>query len=157
MLAKTTRIIKKIAIFGDAQAKNTEEHFLLAYQVSRLLALEGYVIVNGGGPGVMLAATLGGAGVEGSIEEAVVIDNKIEMGKNYEGQFEQNMDKIDVVITEENYPERLQRLISEADAFVVLRGGTGTISEFGEVWVQAKFDFGKHKPIVLLGKLAFII
>jgi predicted Rossmann-fold nucleotide-binding protein len=38
------------------------------------------------------------------------------------------------------------------DAYVIFRGGTGTISEFGMAWGLARLYFGHHKPLVLYGE-----
>ncbi len=46
----------------------------------------------------------------------------------------------------------LDKLIEIADAFIVFNGGTGTLSEVGMVWEQAKFDYGKHEPIIFFGQ-----
>jgi predicted Rossmann-fold nucleotide-binding protein len=42
-------------------------------------------------------------------------------------------------------------LIAESDLFVVFRGGSGTISEFGTIWVLANIYYGHHKPFILYG------
>ena len=51
--------IKNIAFFGDADISETDETYKAAFDVAEALALEGYVVVDGGGPGVMEAATSG--------------------------------------------------------------------------------------------------
>ena len=55
MLAKTHKKIKRIAFFGDAEAKENDQHFLDAFNTAKLLAEKKYIIVNGGGPGVMFS------------------------------------------------------------------------------------------------------
>ena len=47
--------------------------------------------------------------------------------------------------------ERTLKLLELGDAYVVFRGGTGTISEFGMAWGLARLYFGHHKPLVLYG------
>lgn len=150
-MQKTTKIIKKVAIFGDGKARETDQHFKDAYEAAKLLAENGYVIVNGGGPGVMLAATLGAKAGEGKVE-VVVVDKRVNMGKNYEDWWEKNAKQADKKYSMGSYEERLNKLIEIADAFVVFKGGTGTLSELGMVWSKAKFDFGHHEPIILFGK-----
>ncbi len=150
MIVTISRRIRKVGLFGDDEDKPGEEHFLLAYRTARLLVQDGYIVVNGGGPGVMLAATLGAKNAHGKAE-AVVIDEKIDMGENYEGQYHPNVDIVDTKIETTNYPDRLGKLIAESDAFMIFKGGTGTISEIGMVWSEAKFNFGKHKPIIFVG------
>ncbi len=37
------------------------------------------------------------------------------------------------------------------DLFIIFKGGSGTVSEFGTAWVLAKLYHGHHKPIILYG------
>ena len=52
-------LIKNIAFFGDAAVPKTDPVYKDAFEIAKLLAKEGYTIVNGGGPGVMDASTQG--------------------------------------------------------------------------------------------------
>jgi len=149
MLAKTNKIIKRVAIFGDAEAKKTDQHFIDAYNTAKLLAENGYIIVDGGGPGVMLAATLGAKAGGGRVE--TVILNPKYRPKNYEGDYKENNGSSDKIIKTKSYPERLNKLVEVADAFVIFNGGVGTLSEVGLTWQMAKFDYGKHEPLIFFG------
>jgi len=150
MLAKTKKIIKRVAIFGDAEAKKTDQHFIDAFNTAKLLAENGYIIVNGGGPGVMLAATLGAKAGNGEAE-IVVLDPKYKPD-NYEGSDANNSQLADKIIKTKNYPDRLNKLIEIGDAFVIFNGGVGTLSEVGLTWEMAKFEYGKHEPLIFFGK-----
>lgn len=150
MLAKTTKIIKKVAIFGDAEAKKTSQHFIDAYNTAKLLAQNGYTIVNGGGGGVMLAATLGAKAGGGRVE-IVVLDPK-KKPINFEGYNKENHDLADKIYLTPNYPQRLNKLIEVGEAFVIFNGGVGTLSEIGLSWQMAKFDFGHHEPLIFFGE-----
>lgn len=150
MLAKTKKIIKRVAIFGDADAKKTDQHFIDAYNTAKLLAENGYIIVNGGGPGVMLAATLG-AKTGGGRVETVVLNPKKKM-ENYEGSNKENDALSDKIIKTKDYPSRLNKLIEVGDAFVIFNGGVGTLSEVGLTWEMAKFEYGKHEPLIFFGE-----
>lgn len=150
MLAKTSKKIKKVAIFGDGTAKKKDKHFIDAYNMAKMLVESGYVVVDGGGPGVMLAATLGAKAGGGKVI-AVILDPKKEP-ENYEGTNKENINLVDEKIVTNNYSERLNKLIEVADAFVIFKGGTGTISELGLTWELAKFDYGHHEPLIFFGK-----
>ncbi|MEI8067570.1 MAG: LOG family protein [Candidatus Shapirobacteria bacterium] len=147
---KTTKTIKKVAFFGANDAKKTDQNFIDAYNTAKLLAESGYIIVNGGGPGVMLASTLGAKAGNGKVE-IVVLDPK-KVPDNYEGIYQKNYDLADQIIVTRDYPSRLNKLVASADAFVIFEGGTGTLSEVGLVWEMAKFEYGHHEPIVFFGK-----
>ena len=148
-MIKTTKKIKRVAFFGDADAKESDSHYQGAMATAKLLAKNGYIIVNGGGPGIMLAATLGAKEAGGKVEIVVLDPSK--QPDNYEGIFQQNLESADRVYTTENYPERLEKLVELADAFVIFNGGVGTLSEVGMTWEQAKFENGHHEPLIFFG------
>jgi len=69
---------------------------------------------------------------------------------NYEGRDPEN--PMDEEIEAKNYLERTMKLLELGDAYVIFRGGTGTISEFGMAWGLARLYFGHHKPLILYGE-----
>ena len=150
MLAITKKKIKRVSFFGDADAKKTDQHYIDAFNTARLLAENGYIIVNGGGPGVMLASTLGAKSVNGKVE-VVIIDEKINMGKYYEGSEINNKGNVDQVYRTKSIQERTEKIVDLADANIVFKGGTGTMAELALVWEKAKFEYGKHKPLIFFG------
>ena len=140
------RFIKKVAFFGYADAKPESVLYKQAYNTAKLLAQQGFTIVNGGGPGVMDASTRGAESVGGNTL-AVTFHPKDAPG--FEGRYVQNI--VDREIVTGNYVERMFKLLEVADVYVIFRGGTGTISEFGAAWVLARLYYGHHKPFVLFG------
>jgi uncharacterized protein (TIGR00730 family) len=138
--------LKNIAFFGDANISETDETYKNAFEVAELLAKNGYIIVDGGGPGVMHAATTG-AEAGGGKTISVTFDPTNAPG--YEGRYIKNVTDTEVVTT--NYIERMFKLMEYGDMFVIFKGGSGTVSEFGTAWVLAKLYLGHHKPIILFG------
>jgi len=67
----------------------------------------------------------------------------------YEGRYIKNVTDTEVVTT--NYIDRMFKLLEYGDVFIIFKGGSGTVSEFGTAWVLAKLYFGHHKPIILYG------
>ena len=51
--SEKTNLIRRVAFFGDANIPETDPDYIDAYQTAKLLAENGMVIVNGGGPGIM--------------------------------------------------------------------------------------------------------
>ncbi|MDD2483375.1 MAG: LOG family protein [Candidatus Shapirobacteria bacterium] len=150
MLAITKKKIKRVAFFGDADAKPTDQHYIDAFNTAKLLAENGYIIVNGGGPGVMLAATMGAKEGKGKVE-LVIIDEKVDMGPNYEGSGKENKSKADKIYRVKTIQSRTEKLTEIADAYVIFKGGTGTMAELALVWEKAKFEYGKHEPLLFFG------
>ncbi len=140
------KFIKNIAFFGDANISETDEAYVEAFEVAEALAKRGYVIIDGGGPGIMEAAT-SGARKGGGKTVAITFDPVGAVG--YEGRYIKNVTDTEVVTT--NYIDRMFKLLEYGDVFIIFKGGSGTVSEFGTAWVLAKLYFGHHKPIILYG------
>lgn len=140
------KFIKNIAFFGDANISETDETYVDAFDVAESLGAKGYVIIDGGGPGVMEAAT-SGAKKGGGKTVSITFDPVGAVG--YEGRYIKNVTDTEVVTT--NYIERMFKLLEYGDMFIIFKGGSGTVSEFGTAWVLAKLYYGHHKPIILYG------
>jgi len=138
--------IKNIAIFGGAGAEVNSELYNAVFEVAKRLAQEGYTIVNGGGPGVMLAATQGAEAGNGKTF-SVTFDPTDAPG--FEGRYVKN--RTDEEIKTGNYVERMFTLMEHGDCYVIFNGGTGTISELGAAWCLARLYYGNHKPFILYG------
>jgi uncharacterized protein (TIGR00730 family) len=139
--------IKKIAFLGGAAWKPEDEVFMDAYNTAKLLAENGYGIVNGGGPGVMRAATLGAH--DGGGKALAVIYHPNHKHQNYEGTDPEN--KFDEEVVTLDYFDRTKVMLQNSDVHIVFKGGTGTISEFGMTWASSRIHEGHHKPIILFG------
>ena len=139
--------IEAVSFFGFADAKEESELYQAAKNTACLMAKKGVTIVNGGGPGVMKAATEGAHEGKGRAEIATFYPEHIE---NFEGKDPGN--KADKEIVTKNYLERTLKLMEMGNAYVVFNGGTGTVSEFGMAWGLAKLYLGHHKPLILYGK-----
>ncbi len=139
-------LINQIAIFGSSHVDETNPLFNEAFEVCKKLAEAGYVLVDGGGPGVMRAATQGAKSGGGKVI-GVTFDADPKM--HFEGR--DALNKFDIEIKTKNYLERTLTLLKEGQLYVIFNGGTGTISEFGMAWGLAKLYFGHHKPLILYG------
>ncbi len=139
--------IENVAIFGYADTKENQHLFKHVFQVSKSLAEAGYTIVDGGGPGVMLAASLGAKEVGGKVIGVTLYPKDM---PNFEGKDPHNI--LDKEIRADTYVERTLALMKEGQVYVIFQGGTGTISEFGMAWGLARLYFGHHKPLILYGK-----
>lgn len=144
--ASRERFIETVAIFGSADQGPDSQEYQDAFNIASLLTKEGYGVVNGGGPGVMEAATKGAEAAGG---ETTTIAFMPTNAPNFEPATMANAP--DGSITVPNYLERVGGLITASDAFVVMRGGTGTLSEWSMVWLLAHIYYGKHKPFILFG------
>ncbi len=143
---KKAQTIQQVAVFGNANCEQGEELYKSVVAVTKKLAETGYTVVDGGGPGVMRAATEG-AKLGGGKVIGVTLYPKD--APNFEGRDPKNL--IDEEIKTATYVERTLTLMKEGQVYIVFNGGSGTISEFGMAWGLARIYFGHHKPLVLYG------
>lgn len=147
MNTKSNRLIKTVTVLGYADARSDDPLYKDAYNVGIALAKAGYIIANGGGPGVMRASSEGAKTVGGKVVGVTFYPKDIAL---FEGRDKNN--PIDEEIVTTNYLERTLKLLDVGQVYVIFKGGTGTISEFGMAWGLARLYFGHHKPLILYGK-----
>ncbi len=140
--------VKRIAFLGGAGWAENSKVFKEAYEVAKVLAQNGYLIVNGGGPGVMRASTLGAKSVEDNLVVAVTY-HPAKRKKNYEGIDPKN--PFDLEIMTLDYFDRTKVMLQNSDMHIVFNGGTGTLSELGMTWASSRIHEEDRKPIVLFG------
>lgn len=139
--------IKNISFFGSADVDERHPLYQEAFKLARRLAYEGKVIVNGGGPGVMNAATQGAKSVAG---ESLAVTFYPQDMPEFEGRYGEN--QVDKEIKTANYIERMFELMNHSDAIICFQGGTGTLSEWATAWLLAHLYYGNHKPLILYGE-----
>lgn len=144
---KKARTIQYVAVFGYADASENSELFQSVREVSKELAEAGYTVIDGGGPGVMRAATIGAKEGGGKVIGVTLYAEDI---PNFEGRDPKNL--FDEEIKTNNYVERTLALMRTGQVYIVFNGGSGTLSELGMAWGLAKLYFGHHKPLILYGK-----
>lgn len=142
----TQKLIRNVTFFGDSAIPESSEIYQSVWKASKLLAQNGYYIVNGGGPGIMKAATDGAESIDGY---TIAVYWQPKLASFFEGKNLANV--TDESESQANYLVRTFGLIEKGDAYIVCKGGTGTISEFGMVWALAKLYYGCHKPVILYG------
>lgn len=146
--SETKRVnkIDKVAFYGGADMENDNPVCQAAYEVAAYVASLNKVVVNGGGPGVMGAASRGAKSQNG--KTLAVTLNPVDMPE-FEGRASDNI--ADQEIKTPNYVERMFTLMNNADLFVCFQGGTGTLSEWATAWLLAHLRYGNHRPLILYG------
>lgn len=61
-----SKLIRSITFFGDSAIPEDDPIYKSVWDAAKLLAENGFSIVNGGGPGIMKAATDGAESVDGN-------------------------------------------------------------------------------------------
>jgi uncharacterized protein (TIGR00730 family) len=132
---------KKVTIFGSARTAPDDEMYLKCIRFSKKLADLGYMIITGGGPGIMQAGNEG-AGSENSF--AVNIRLPFEQRPN------PVMLKNPRLVTYKYFFNRKVAFVKEADAVAVFPGGFGTLDEAMEVFTLIQTGKTSPKPLILI-------
>ncbi len=132
---------KKVTIFGSARTPESDEMYQKCVRFSRSLAANNYMVITGGGPGIMQAGNEG-AGSENSF--AVNIRLPFEQKPN------PVMYRNPRLVTYKYFFNRKVAFVKEADAIVVFPGGFGTLDEAMEVFTLVQTGKTSPKPLILM-------
>ena len=133
----------KIAVFGSSQPLPGTEQYEKAQQIGSALAEAGWTVVSGGYRGVMEAVSRGAKESGGStIGVTTAFFGKKGLKPN---------DFIDTEIQTPTYADRLLKLTEISDGYVIMRGGSGTLTELFFSWELEKNKSIPPRPIVLYG------
>jgi uncharacterized protein (TIGR00730 family) len=135
------RSVKKVIIFGSARSKNTSAEYKMAELFTRSLTSKGYMIVTGGGPGVMEA---GNKGAKAGKEFALNIRLPFEQKPN------PYIDEKDKIINFKYFFTRKLVFVKETDATALFPGGFGTLDEGFEMLTLFQTGKSRPRPIVLM-------
>jgi uncharacterized protein (TIGR00730 family) len=132
---------KVVTIFGSSKPQTGNREYEVAREVGRLLAEAGFTICNGGYGGTMEAAARGAKEAGGST-----------IGVTMEFVNPQANQWVDKTIVVKTLVDRLMKLIELGDAYVVLRGGTGTLLELAAVWELMNKRVIRSRPVIVVGQ-----
>ncbi len=135
------RQVKKAVIFGSARSKPSSAEYKMAEDFARKITGKGYMVVTGGGPGVMEA---GNKGANMGMEFALNIRLPFEQKPNpfiYEKQ---------KIISFKYFFTRKLIFIKETDATVLFPGGFGTNDEGFEMLTLIQTGKSKPRPIIMM-------
>ncbi len=133
-------MIKTVTIFGSSRVSKDSDDYKNAYELGKLLGEFGFTVCNGGYSGIMEATAHGAKNAGG--KTIGVISEIFSRSPN---QF------IDQAILEKTLLSRLEKLVELGDAYIVLKGATGTLAELAIVWEYINKGIMVEKPIIVLG------
>ncbi len=131
---------KVISIFGNSQPKEGSEEYSVAYNLGKELARSGYRICNGGYGGIMTASAKGAKEAGGS-----TVGVTSDFYKTAANPW------VDKEIKLPTPMDRLFMLVELGDAYVILKGGTGTLLELACVWEFMNKSVIAKKPAIVIG------
>jgi uncharacterized protein (TIGR00730 family) len=131
-----------VAVFGSGDPAEGEPLYEEAREVGRLLARAGFLVVNGGYGGVMEASSRGAR--EGGGRSLGVTTSAFTRGGGNAFLSEERREP-DLFL-------RTRRLIELSDAYIILRGKSGTLAELMLLWALNRGGILTSTRIVLLGE-----
>jgi len=135
-----TEVHPAVTIFGSARCKKGDALYEKAYNLTKLLAVNGFNIITGGGPGVMEAANKGAK--DGGAKS---------VGINIELPYEQRPNPYsNVRLSFRYFFIRKVMFLKYGMAYVVMPGGFGTLDEFFEAITLVQTKKIKPFPIILV-------
>ncbi len=130
---------KKVTIFGSARTEPNAAIYQKCVTFSRQLVRLGYMVITGGGPGIMQAGNEG-AGPENSFAVNIRLP--------FEQETNPVMENSGHSITYRYFFTRKVAFLKEADAVVLFPGGFGTMDEAMETLTLVQT--GKNQPVPLV-------
>ena len=135
------RRARKVTVFGSARTRPEEPVYALARDFGRTLAQRGYMVITGGGGGIMQAVNEG-AGPDASF------------GVNIRLPFEQRPNPVLVknprLITYKYFFNRKVAFLKEAHAIALFPGGFGTLDEAMETLTLLQTGKRDVLPLLLI-------
>ncbi|RZV39665.1 MAG: TIGR00730 family Rossman fold protein [Candidatus Acidulodesulfobacterium acidiphilum] len=136
-----------VTIYGSARVKENEEVYLQTKELAHKLALKGFSIISGGGPGVMEAANRGCR--EAKEQHGLNVSS---VGLNIKLPHEQTLNKFaDVTLEFKYFFVRKVMLVRYASAYIMMPGGFGTLDELFETVELIQTGKTKPFPVILYG------
>jgi len=135
------RDTRKAIVFGSARSAHDSPEYIMAREFSSEMCKKGFMIVTGGGPGVMEA---GNRGAPEGRDFALNIRLPFEQKAN---PFVSHEDKL---INYKYFFTRKLFFVKETDATAVFPGGFGTLDEGFEMFTLVQTGKSKPRPIVLM-------
>ncbi|KKP25162.1 MAG: hypothetical protein UR14_C0008G0043 [candidate division TM6 bacterium GW2011_GWE2_31_21] len=134
-----------VTFFGGSRIPKNDFYYIQAEKLASLLADKGFVIMSGGGPGIMEAANSGAIKNMKNKEEIRSISANLHLLTN----FERSSNPSQLKFLHDKFWSRKLLLINNSNAFIVFPGGTGTINELSELLVLMEIGALAKKTIIL--------
>ncbi len=131
-----------VAVFGSSRTQDGSDGYMQACELGKLLVQSGFAICNGGYAGSMEATCRGAAEAGGST---------IGLTMEVFGDTDANS-YVSHEIRSATLFERLGKFVELADAFIVLKGGIGTLAEVFTIWNLMQTHSLKPRPFIFLGE-----
>lgn len=134
------RNAKKVIIFGSARSKKTSSEYKMAEEFARKITGRGYMVITGGGPGVMEAGNKGASGKDFALNIRLPFEQK---PNPYINEKEK-------CINFKYFFVRKLIFVKESNATALFPGGFGTNDEGFEMLTLIQTGKSAPRPILLM-------
>ncbi|MDE2952085.1 MAG: LOG family protein [Chloroflexota bacterium] len=138
--------MKTITVFGSSQVRPDQPLYDTAVEIGAGLARAGYKVMTGGYYGMMEAVSKGARQADGHVI-GVTTD---QIGKRF--NVEPNAYNCEIVHFAD-LRDRLLYMVEQADAYLAMPGGTGTLHEIAETWELMRIGGIPDRPFICFGGL----
>jgi uncharacterized protein (TIGR00730 family) len=133
--------VRKVSVFGSARIVQGDPAYIAARDFSKMIAEEGWMVITGAGPGIMEAGHEGAGGAK-SFGVNIILP--------FEAKPNPVIAKDQKLINFKYFFTRKLTFMKEADAFVLLPGGFGTMDEAFELLTLMQTGKTDLHPVILL-------
>jgi len=132
----------RISAFGSSRIESSDPLYRDVFQLSRKIAEHGWDGMTGGHQGMMAAFSegihAGGGHIRGITLERFPTPPQNTLSEE---------------IRARDFFDRMRNMIEEADAWLVLPGGLGTLAELAMTWDLLAIRVLEPRPLVIYGKM----
>lgn len=131
-----------VTVFGSARFKERHPYYHLARELGWALAKAGFVVMTGGGPGLMEAANRGAKEAGGRTVGCNIVLPQEQRPNPY----------LDKFVELDHFFVRKVMLVKYSCAFIAMPGGFGTLDEVFEALTLVQCEKIERFPIVAMGR-----
>jgi len=131
---------RRVTAFGSSRLSENDPRFADVERLGRLLGDNGWDGLTGGHQG-MMAAICRGIRAGGGHVRGITLERFPTPPDNH----------LSEEVRSRNFFERMQMLIEETDAYLVLPGGLGTLAELAMSWDLQAIGVLEKRPLIVYG------
>jgi uncharacterized protein (TIGR00730 family) len=135
------RLGQAVTVFGSARTKASSPSYKMGVELGRKLAQAGFVVITGGGGGIMEAAHKGASKAGGETVGLNIVLPHEQVANPY----------IDIEVDFDYFFVRKVMFLKYSVALVCLPGGFGTLDEFFETLTLLQTQKTQPSPVILMG------
>ena len=138
--------MKTVTVYGSAQVRPGDAVYQAAEQIGQGLAKAGCTVMSGGYLGVMEAVSKG-ANEAGGRVIGITTD---QIGTQFNVKPNRYLHEI---VNYADLRDRLLHMVENADAYLAMPGGIGTLHEIAETWELMRIGGVPSRPFVCYGQM----